>query len=75
MATDARRWPMRIAAAMFAPVDIAGLAVLRIAIGLLIFTATVRYWAHGWVDELLLAPSVHLPYWLPGIGTLWTSGC
>jgi hypothetical protein len=62
---------MRLAAAMFAPVDIAGLAVLRIAVGLLMFVATVRYWAHGWIDELLLAPAVHLPYWLPGLGTLW----
>ncbi|HET6584228.1 MAG TPA: HTTM domain-containing protein [Nannocystaceae bacterium] len=70
MATDRLTLP-RAVAAVFAPVDIASLAVLRIAIGVLMLVATLRFWAHGWIDELLLAPTVHLPYWLPGVGSLW----
>jgi hypothetical protein len=44
------------------PVDGAGLAVFRIAFGLLMFAATVRFVAKGWVDELLLSPSHHFTY-------------
>ena len=44
-------------------VDAASLVVLRIAVGLLLFVSAVRFVARGWVDELLLAPSVHFHYW------------
>lgn len=56
---------------LFAPVDIASFALLRVLLGGLMLAATVRFWARGWVDELLLEPTVHLPYWFPGIGSLW----
>lgn len=55
----------------FGTVDLAQLAALRVMLGVLLFVATVRYAAYGWIDELLVAPSVHLPYWLPGVGALW----
>ncbi len=44
-------------------VDAASLVVLRIAVGLLLFVSAVRFVARGWVQELLLAPSVHFHYW------------
>ena len=55
---------------MFAPVDIASLTVLRMAIGVLMFVASMRYWAHGWIDELLVSPATHIPYWVVGVGSL-----
>jgi len=44
------------------PVDAAGLAAFRVAFGLLMFCAVVRFVVRGWVDELLLAPSFHFTY-------------
>lgn len=50
-------------ARLHARVDAASLVVLRIAVGLLLFASAVRFVARGWVEELLLAPSVHFHYW------------
>jgi vitamin K-dependent gamma-carboxylase len=44
-------------------VDAASLVVLRVAVGLLLFVSAARFVARGWVEELLLAPSVHFHYW------------
>jgi hypothetical protein len=55
----------------FTPIDIAQLAVIRILLGTLLFAATVRFAARGWIDELLVGPTVHLPYWFPGAGFVW----
>jgi hypothetical protein len=52
----------RAALGLFRPVDGAGLAVFRMAFGLLMFSATLRFVAKGWVDELILSPSYHFTY-------------
>lgn len=64
-----------VGAAAAAPVDAASGAAFRIAFGLLMFVAVVRFFAHGWIDEYFLAPKHFFPYygfeWVrpwPGIG-------
>ncbi len=44
------------------PVDAAGLALFRIAFGVLMLGAVVRFVSYGWVNELYLAPSFHFTY-------------
>src|SRR5688572_11019724 len=60
------------------PVDGAGLAAFRIAFGLLMFGAVVRFVAKGWVDELLLSPSYHFTYlgfdWVEPLPRAWMYG-
>lgn len=57
MATDAhndeRRPPF---------VSSASLVVFRTALGLLLWVAVVRFWAHGWIEEYFLAPRVFFPH-------------
>jgi hypothetical protein len=60
------------------PVDAAGPAFFRIAFGVLMLGAVVRFVAYGWVGELYLAPSFHFTYlrfdWVkpwPGSGLYW----
>ncbi|HEY1099264.1 MAG TPA: HTTM domain-containing protein, partial [Myxococcota bacterium] len=43
-------------------VDAASVAVFRAAFGLLMFVATLRFMARGWVDEILAAPSFHFTF-------------
>jgi vitamin K-dependent gamma-carboxylase len=50
-------------------VDAASLVLMRVIVGLLLFVSAVRFLARGWVQELLLAPSVHFHYW----GASWIS--
>ena len=60
------------------PVDGAGLAAFRIAFGLLMFGAVVRFVAKGWVDELLLSPNYHFTYlgfdWVEPLPRAWMYG-
>ncbi len=58
-----------------APVDAASLAAFRILFGTTMFVAVVRFWARGWIAELVLEPARHFTYygfeWIrpwPGIG-------
>lgn len=43
-------------------VDAASVAVFRAAFGLLMFVATLRFMARGWVDEILAAPAFHFTF-------------
>ena len=43
-------------------VDIASLAVFRIGFGALMFVALVRFWAKGFFEAQLIAPSFHFTY-------------
>jgi len=58
-----------------AEVDAASLAAVRIAFGLLMLVAVARYFVHGWIAELFVAPTYFFPYaglaWIrpwPGAG-------
>lgn len=68
----------RLARDLFAPVDGASLAVLRIVLGLMIVWDVVRYFQYGWIDEYYIAPKYSFPYlyfeWVrpwPGNGMYW----
>ena len=50
---------------LFAPVDAASLAAFRIAFGALMLVAVLRYFAHGWIEQVFVAPQVFFPY--PGL--------
>ncbi|HWU87236.1 MAG TPA: HTTM domain-containing protein, partial [Kofleriaceae bacterium] len=50
-------------AALAAPVDASSVAAFRIAFGLLMFVAVVRYFAHGWIAEYYLEPTRFFPYY------------
>lgn len=52
----------RVALALYQPVDIAGLAVLRILFGLLMCGGMVRFLAKGWVDTLYVQPTFFFTY-------------
>lgn len=61
--------PARITAAargardrMFDPVDPASLVVFRAVLGALLFAATVRFWASGWIFEHYLRPTFFFKY-------------
>ena len=51
------------------PVSLAPLAGFRLGFGLLVFGATVRFWAHGWIEELYVRQRFFFGYygfeWLP----------
>ncbi len=51
------------------PTSLAPLAGFRVALGLLVCFATVRFWAHGWIEELYIQPRLFFPYygfeWVP----------
>ncbi|RIL10311.1 vitamin K-dependent gamma-carboxylase [bacterium] len=62
-------------------VDIAPLALFRIAFGALMAVEMARFLAHDWVRALFVAPAYHFPYpglaWLrpwPGNGMQWHFG-
>lgn len=44
-------------------VSACSLAALRIAFGILMLVATIRFAAMGWIDSLYVAPSYHFTYW------------
>ncbi|AKF08023.1 HTTM domain-containing protein [Sandaracinus amylolyticus] len=57
------------------PVDGASLAMFRIAFGVVMLIAIVRFAAMGWIDELYVRPTFHFAFWgfewvrpWPGIG-------
>lgn len=57
----------RAIAGLFAPVDAASLAVVRIALGLAIAWDVARYWSYGWIDAYYV-----LPKWtFPLLGGAW----
>src|SRR6187551_1423061 len=41
----------------------APLAVFRIALGLLLFAGTVRFWLKGWIADLYITPKYFFPYY------------
>lgn len=49
----------------FAPADTASLVAFRIAFGALMVVAVARYFAHGWIEQLFVAPRVFFPH--PGL--------
>ncbi len=58
------------------PVDASSLIGVRLALGALICAGAIRFWAKGWVQELLLNDGIRLTYygfaWVPHPGEL---GC
>jgi len=75
MATDTRAAGGRWDALLFARVDLASLAVFRIAFGLLMAFAMLRFLAKGWVREFLVGPTFHFPYagfeWVRPLPDFW----
>ncbi len=47
---------------LFAPVDLASLAVFRIAFGLIMFWEVLRYFHYGWIDRYWVDPVVNFGY-------------
>lgn len=71
----------RLAAALLAPVDGSGLAVVRIAFGLVVLWEVWRYVANGWIARYYLEPEVQFTYhffpWVrawPDDGMYWHFG-
>ncbi len=60
------------------PVALAPLAGFRVAFGLLVFGATVRFWANGWIEELYVRPRFFFPYygfeWVKPLDAPWLYG-
>lgn len=48
---------------LFASVDNASAAVLRVAFGLVIVWEVTRYFAHGWIERYFCNPSFHFKYY------------
>jgi len=59
LASSVRRWVGRASE----PVDASSLVFFRVAFGLLLFAATVRFAAHGWIREHYLEPRYFFPFW------------
>jgi hypothetical protein len=59
--TDAP-WLDRIRARALAPVDVAGLAAVRVAVGLLGLTSCLRFLHYGWVEEFFVRPAFFFKY-------------
>ena len=53
-----RRW----VTGLFAPVDGASTAVVRIVLGLMIAWDVLRYWQYGWIHEYYIRPKYHFGY-------------
>jgi Vitamin K-dependent gamma-carboxylase len=62
----------------FRQVSVAPLAGFRVAFGLLVCFATVRFWANGWIEELYLKPRFFFPYygfeWVKPVPAPWLYG-
>jgi len=58
------------------PSDIAPLAAFRLIFGALMFLATIRFAAHGWIEEMYVEPQFFFSYfgfeWLPRPSEFWT---
>lgn len=54
-------------------VHIAPLVVFRIVFGLMMFGATIRFWANGWIQSLYVDPDFYFPYlgleWIKPLGS------
>ncbi len=61
------------------PVPARRLVLFRVGLGVLLAIAAVRFWAYGWVDDLLLAPTVQFHYqgfgWVRPLPPPWMSLC
>jgi vitamin K-dependent gamma-carboxylase len=53
----------RLASALLAPKDAAGLAAFRVLFGIVGLVSAIRFEAYGWVDDLFVAPRFHFHYW------------
>ncbi len=60
------------------PVSVAPLAGFRVLFGLLVFFATVRFWAHGWIEEFYIRPRFFFAYygfeWVQPLPAPWLYG-
>ncbi len=69
---------IRLRTAASQPVSAAPLAGFRVGFGLLVFGATVRFWANGWIEELYLRPRFFFPYygfeWVRPLPASWLHG-
>lgn len=45
------------------PTSAAPLIVFRILFGLMMLWSTIRFWYHGWIEKLYLAPTFHFKYY------------
>src|SRR6266480_1954295 len=48
---------------LFSPVDIASIAIFRIAFGLILLWEVVRYFQNGWIREYFIDPQFHFSYY------------
>jgi hypothetical protein len=53
-------------------VPAAPLAIFRVTFGLMLFASMVRFWAHGWIEELYIKPRYFFPFygfeWIKPLG-------
>lgn len=61
----------RVSRALSGLVPAHSLAALRIAFGALMFAATLRFWAYGWIDQLYVRPAFHFTYYGMGWVRPW----
>jgi hypothetical protein len=52
----------RLVARFFEPVDVASIAVFRMAFGGLMLVEVLRYFAHGWIGAYFVRPRFHFTY-------------
>lgn len=57
----------RLSVRLDEPVDIASLAVFRIAFGTMMALSVARFWLRGWITELYITPTYHFGY----VGFSW----
>lgn len=73
-----RRRQQQISTSAHQPSGLAPLAGFRLLFGLLVLGATVRFWAHGWIEELYLRPRFFFPYygfeWVRPLPAPWLYG-
>lgn len=72
---EARSRARRFAAHLFAPVDLASLAIFRMALGVILLVEVFRYAGYGWIARYYIDPTYHFTYphfgWVkpwPGVG-------
>src|SRR5262245_8400997 len=58
-----RHWLDGVVTRLFEPIDIASVAVFRIAFGLIMFVEVVRYFAYDWISEYYIPPQFHFSYY------------
>lgn len=74
------RW-QRLFAFLFAPVDLASLALFRMVLGVTLFVEVLRYAGYGWIHRYYIEPTYYFTYpgfsWVrpwPGDGMYWHFG-